>query len=148
MTPESKLNWIRALQRRGIPVAMVGDGINDAPTLAAADVSVSLAQATDMANASSDFLVLGESLAVLETMIRIARAVRGNIRQNLAWAAGYNLLAVPLAAAGMVPPWLAAIGMSASSLVVVVNALRLKGMVADEIGHTDTGPSVFEEITQ
>ena len=148
MTPEDKLDWVRSRQRDGAPVAMVGDGINDAPTLAAADVSISLAQATDMANASSDFLVLGDSLEVIEPMLRIARAIRRTIRQNLAWAAAYNGLAVPLAAAGLVPPWLAAIGMSASSLVVVANALRLKGVAAAESGRSEREPVLIERATQ
>jgi Cu2+-exporting ATPase len=105
---------------------MFGDGLNDAPTLAAADVSISFADATDLANAGSDFLLLGEDPAALADARRLARRTRRTIRQNLAWAAAYNLVAVPFAAAGWIPPWGAAIGMSCSSLFVVLNALRLR----------------------
>ena len=105
---------------------MFGDGINDAPTLAAADVSVSFADATDLANVSSDFLILGDDAGALARARRLARLTRRNIMQSLAWAASYNLVAVPFAAAGWIPPWGAAIGMSFSSLLVVMNALRLQ----------------------
>ena len=126
MSPQQKLAWTRKRQSRGVTVAMFGDGINDAPTLAAADVSVSFTGATDLANTSSDFLVLGSDINVLVQARRLARRTRRNIRQNLAWAASYNLIAVPFAAAGLIPPWGAAIGMSLSSLLVVMNALRLQ----------------------
>jgi Cu2+-exporting ATPase len=126
MSPVDKLDWTRDRQREGTVVAMLGDGINDAPTLAAADVSISFADATDLANASSDFLLLGEDASLLAEARRLARRTRRTIRQNLAWAAVYNLVAVPFAAAGWIPPWGAAIGMSCSSLFVVLNALRLR----------------------
>jgi Cu2+-exporting ATPase len=125
MKPTEKLAWTRERQRAGQRVLMFGDGINDAPTLAVADVSVSFADATDLANSSSDFLILGNNGATLAAARRLARRTRRNILQNLVWAAGYNLIAVPFAAAGYIPPWAAAIGMSLSSLVVVVNASRL-----------------------
>ncbi len=125
LSPADKLAWTRSQQQRGRQLAMFGDGINDAPTLAAADVSISFADATDLANSSSDFLILGDDPSVLVAARRLARRTRRNIRQNFAWAAAYNLVAVPFAAAGMIPPWGAAIGMSASSLLVVMNALRL-----------------------
>ncbi len=124
--PTGKLRWIRTLQQQGARVAMVGDGINDAPTLAAADVSVSFAHATELAQMHSGILLLGQDISVLSEIRAQAQQTRRIIRQNLAWAATYNLLAVPAAALGMVPPWGAAIGMSASSLLVVVNALRLR----------------------
>ncbi len=126
MSPQDKLAWTRTRQQQGREVAMFGDGINDAPTLAAADVSVSFSGATDLANTSSDFLILGDDISVLVEARRLARRTRRNIRQNLAWAAGYNLVAVPFAAMGWIPPWGAAIGMSLSSLLVVLNALRLQ----------------------
>jgi Cu2+-exporting ATPase len=125
-SPADKLAWTRTRQIGGRQLAMFGDGINDAPTLAAADVSISFAQATDLANASSDFLVLGDDARALVEARQLAQHTRRNIMQNFAWAAGYNLCAVPFAAAGMIPPWGAAIGMSLSSLIVVMNALRLK----------------------
>ncbi len=125
MAPADKLAWTRQHQREGRRVVMFGDGINDAPTLAAADVSVSFADATDLANSSSDFLILGDGATSLVAARRLARRTRRNVMQNLGWAAAYNLLAVPFAAAGWVPPWAAAIGMSLSSLIVVMNASRL-----------------------
>ena len=125
MKPGDKLAWLRARQSQGHTVVMVGDGINDAPTLAAADASVSFADATDLANSSSDFLILGSNITPLVAARRLARRTRRIIAQNLSWAAAYNLVAVPFAAVGWIPPWGAAIGMSLSSLVVVMNASRL-----------------------
>ena len=126
LSPAAKLAWTQQQQSQGRQLAMFGDGINDAPTLAVADVSISFADATDLANSSSDFLILGNDAAALAHARRLARRTRRNILQNLAWAAAYNLLAVPFAAAGWIPPWGAAIGMSFSSLFVVMNALRLQ----------------------
>ncbi len=126
LSPADKLAWTQAQQAQGRQLAMFGDGINDAPTLAAADVSISFADATDLANASSDFLILGDDAGALLDARRLARRTRRNIQQNFAWAVAYNLLAVPFAAAGWIPPWGAAIGMSVSSLLVVMNALRLQ----------------------
>jgi len=126
LSPAEKLDWIKARQRDGRRVMMVGDGINDAPTLAASDVSVSFAGATDLAQLNSDFIVLARGLEVIGAARRLARGTRRIILQNLLWAGAYNLLAVPAAAMGYVPPWAAAIGMSVSSLIVVANALRLR----------------------
>ena len=125
--PSDKLTWIRRRQGDGARVAMAGDGINDAPTLAAADVSVSFAHATELAQVSSGLLVLGNDLGVIGEMRVVAEKTRRIMRQNLGWAAAYNFLAVPAAALGMIAPWGAAIGMSLSSLLVVLNALRLRG---------------------
>jgi Cu2+-exporting ATPase len=124
-SPEDKLNIIRTAQNAGNAVIMVGDGINDAPVLAGADASVALVHGALLAQASADVILLGESLSPLVTGIRLARKTMRIVRQNLAWAVVYNAVALPLAAAGLVPPWAAAIGMSASSLIVVLNALRL-----------------------
>lgn len=128
MRPEDKLAWIQAAQADGATVLMAGDGINDAPTLAAAQVSVSFGAATTLAQLHSDFVLLGTDLRVLSQSIRMARMTRRNTRQNLYWAAGYNVVAVPFAALGFVTPWIAAIGMSLSSLLVVGNAQRLRRM--------------------
>jgi Cu2+-exporting ATPase len=124
-TPEDKLAVIEAAQQRGERVVMIGDGINDAPVLAGADTSVAPAHGALLAQTSADIIMLGESLAPLTTAVEMSRKTMRIVRQNLAWAIVYNALALPLAAAGFVPPWLAAIGMSVSSLVVVLNALRL-----------------------
>jgi Cu2+-exporting ATPase len=127
LTPADKLSWIRDRQRAGARIAMLGDGINDAPTLAGADVSISFAHATELAQVNSGLLVLSGELGVIAEMRRLAKKIRRIIRQNLVWAASYNLLAVPAAALGFIAPWGAAIGMSLSSLLVVLNALRLRG---------------------
>ena len=122
-TPGEKLSIIEAAQQRGERVVMIGDGINDAPVLAGANTSIAPAHGA-LAQTSADVIMLGESLAPLTTAIEMSRKTMRIVRQNLAWAIVYNAMALPLAAMGFVPPWLAAIGMSASSLVVVLNALR------------------------
>lgn len=123
LLPEEKLELMRTLQASGRQVLAVGDGVNDAPLLAGADVSVAMAGGAGLAQCGAD-LLLTRSLGELAEAVDAARHMRTIVRQNLAWAAVYNLVAVPLAAAGLVAPWLAAVGMSFSSLVVVLNATR------------------------
>ena len=125
LTPADKRAAIVALQSRGAVVAMVGDGINDAPGLAQAQVSVSLGSATPLAQWTADVVVLSDALPRIGEAIGHARRTLAVVRQNLGWAAVYNAIAIPAAALGYVTPLLAAIGMSLSSLVVVLNALRL-----------------------
>ncbi|MCG7600704.1 cadmium-translocating P-type ATPase [Halomonas sp. McH1-25] len=124
-TPESKLAHVQALQAAGERVVMIGDGINDVPVLAAADVSVAMNGATDLARTRADAVLMSPRLWRIVEAMTLARLTRRLIRQNLGWALCYNLCALPLAAMGLVPPWAAALGMSASSLIVVGNALRL-----------------------
>jgi len=125
LTPAGQVELVRRLQNEGRRVVMIGDGINDAPVLEAADASLAMDAGTALARASADAIVLGRRLMSVHDLAMIAAATRRIVRQNVAWAIGYNLAAVPLAAAGWLSPWMAALGMSASSLVVVSNALRL-----------------------
>ncbi len=124
-SPQDKLARLEALQNSGEVVVMVGDGINDAPVLAGADASIAPAHSALLAQTSADVIMLGEQLEPVVTAIELSRRTLRIVRQNLLWAVLYNVTALPLAVAGYVPPWLAAIGMSASSLIVVLNALRL-----------------------
>ncbi len=124
LTPQEKINRVEALVRDGKKVLMIGDGLNDAPALAAANVSMSLASAADASQAAADMVLQGEKLGPVLTAIDISRAARGRILQNFGFAAGYNMVAVPLAVFGFVTPMIAAIAMSSSSIVVTLNALR------------------------
>ena len=124
-SPEAKLAHVRTRQATGEVVAMVGDGINDAPVLAGADVSVALAEGAALAQRAADVVVTSPSLSRIPEAIAVARRARRLVRQNFGWAIAYNLLALPLAASGAVTPWQAALGMAGSSLVVTLNALRL-----------------------
>jgi P-type Cu2+ transporter len=124
-SPEAKLAHVRELQRQGRSVAMVGDGLNDAPVLAGADVSFAMNGGAALARNAADLVLTAPQLARIPAAIALARRTRRIVRQNFTWALGYNLLALPLAALGLVTPWIAALGMTASSLIVTLNALRL-----------------------
>lgn len=124
-TPADKLAFVQRQQADGATVLMLGDGVNDVPVLASANISIAMGEASDLAKTSADAVLLSSQLQVLSDAFVVARRTRRIMLQNLFWASAYNLGALPLAALGLVTPALAAAGMSASSLLVVLNALRL-----------------------
>ncbi|MDA7746651.1 heavy metal translocating P-type ATPase [Psychromonas sp.] len=124
VSPQQKLAYIQSLQQTQ-QVMMIGDGINDAPVLAGAHVSIALATGTDIAKNSADVILLGSDLQKISLLVDNARQTTRIIKENLGWAIGYNLIIVPLAVMGLVPPYVAVLGMSFSSLIVVSNSLRL-----------------------
>jgi len=124
-TPVDKVAALETLKREGWRVLMVGDGLNDGPALAAASVSMSPATAADISQTIADVVFQGQNLAPVATVLATARQARHLIRQNIALSVLYNLVMVPLAMAGYVTPWLAAAAMSGSSLMVILNSVRL-----------------------
>ena len=125
VTPDGKLAYLKAREAAGDISIMVGDGINDAPVLAGAHASFAMAGGTDLAKNSADAILLADDLSRLLTARTLALRTRRIIQENFAWSIGYNLLVLPLAASGWLPPYLAAAGMSLSSLIVVTNSMRL-----------------------
>ncbi|NMQ07165.1 heavy metal translocating P-type ATPase [Candidatus Accumulibacter phosphatis] len=125
-SPQAKNDYVRRLQASGAVVAMVGDGVNDAPVLAQAQVSVAMGGGSQLARTQADLVLLSENLDHLWRGVLLAQRALRVIRQNLSWSFAYNLLALPLAMSGFITPWMAGIGMSGSSLLVVANSLRLQ----------------------
>jgi Cu2+-exporting ATPase len=144
-TPDMKLQRLQELRREGKRILMVGDGVNDAPVLAAADVSMTVKGGAELANSTADLILTSDSLNLVVVARQIASRTRQLISQNLAWAVVYNASVMPLAIAGMLKPWMAALGMSLSSLLVVANASRL----VRERGRSlsDNSPGTLEAET-
>lgn len=123
--PEDKYTHIQALQAKGRRILMMGDGINDAPVMAAADVSIAVGNATDVAKNAADIVLLNPQLTLVAELLNIAKQTKQKIRQNILWAVGYNVIILPFAILGILTPWMAVIGMSLSSIIVVYNSARL-----------------------
>jgi P-type Cu2+ transporter len=125
LKPEDKLDSIAKLQNQGYQVCMIGDGINDAPAFAQSDVAIAMTDASDITKLNADMLLLNNKIHTLKTMLKITLKTNRTIKTNFIWALAYNLTALPFAMMGYIAPWMAALGMSLSSLIVVINATRI-----------------------
>lgn len=125
LRPEDKYERINKLQHDGLHVCMIGDGINDAPAFAQSDVAIAMTEASDITKLNADMLLLNNHIGTLITMLKIAAKTNRTVKMNFAWALTYNLTALPFAMLGYISPWMAALGMSLSSLIVVINASKI-----------------------
>jgi Cu2+-exporting ATPase len=137
-SPKDKITYINDLKNSGKTVLMVGDGVNDGPVLAAANVSMTVHGASDVANSAADFILTGISLDGLRIGLNAAHKAKKLFNQNISWALLYNASVIPLAVSGWLQPWMAALGMSASSLLVVLNATRMRKKTSGAAG-SDAG---------
>ena len=126
--PEEKASKVAEIQSEGKKVAMVGDGVNDAPALVKADIGIAIGTGTEVAIEAADITILGGDLLLIPKAIKASKSTIRNIRQNLLWAFGYNVAGIPIAAIGLLARWVAGAAMALSSLSVVTNALRIKRM--------------------
>lgn len=147
-SPQHKLQALRTLQEQGRHSVMVGDGLNDGPVLAGADVSFAFGQSVPLTQAQADFVVPGGALHVVADTLALARRTMAVVRQNLLWAGVYNAVGVPLAIAGWMPAWLAGLGMASSSLLVVLNALRLSAPPPDAVSPEPPVAGRLQTVTE
>jgi Cu2+-exporting ATPase len=148
LKPADKLLLVRELQNAGLTVAMVGDGINDSPVLAGANISIAMGSGTSLAQHSADCIMMNDNLMTLIDAFSMARQTMRIVRQNIIWAVCYNIIALPLAATGVLAPWMAALGMSASSLLVTLNALRLNRPRRDDVATKTSEPYRSRSTTE